>query len=133
MSGIERQAAKKMVGPGWAGLVEVLYNALPEGVMVTTVKEKFGGLRVYWSPVQLEYPTSPEPPADQLDPSDLVEALEKASLHICERCGTFGFRRSVQGWFTTLCDEHYQQRLASFTGPPSVPPASVASADAPAA
>lgn len=123
MYSIDRTAAKEMVGPGWAGLLDVLYNAMPDGVVVSTVKEKFGCLRVYadGGPANFE---------------QLIEDLEKLSALICKRCGKLGGRRSVGGWITTLCEDHHRDRVAAvgnLTYPSPAPPEAVLKATAPTA
>lgn len=94
MHSIDRASAKECVGPGWAGLIDVLYTAMPDMVVVSTVKEKFGCLRVYADGGDLNF-------------EQLVNQLETVSNLICERCGKIGGRRSIGGWLTTLCDDHY--------------------------
>lgn len=103
MNSIDRTSAKECVGPGWAGLIDVLYAAMPEGVVVSTVKEKFGGLRVYYDGGNEQF--------DRLE-----EFLESASVHICEQCGKVGQLRSIGGWISTLCWQHYRGRLPTVKG-----------------
>jgi hypothetical protein len=68
-------------------------------VIVTQIKEKFGGLRFYYDGGD-EYI------------SGLVSMAETWAEHTCETCGNKGERRSG-GWIRTLCDFHenlYQSR-----------------------
>lgn len=69
-------------------------------VIVEQIKEKFGGLRFYYS-----------------GGDDYIRGLEvMAELwanHTCEECGHPGTRRSG-GWIRTLCDEHEEQRQAKY-------------------
>ena len=88
MANITLEVAKKCVGKGWHPLLEQFYDAANsvENVVVLQVKEKFGGLRLYWSH---NHPMS----ADLLNPSkdvslhELVDRLEAESLTLCEYCG----------------------------------------------
>jgi hypothetical protein len=70
-------------------------------VIVTQIKEKFGGLRFYHD-----------------GGDDMVEGMvhmaESWAAHTCETCGNHGVGRSVGGWLTTLCDMHYNERLEKF-------------------
>lgn len=91
MQGITRAAAKHMVGPGWGTLIDEAYDRLTKGAIVTTVKEKYGTLRIY---------------ADGIDDKtwDFLCCLEDKSSRICERCGKPGKPRD-DGWIKTLCDK----------------------------
>ncbi len=90
--GYDRQLAKDSVGPGWASLIEKVFDAKPPGVRIVQVKEKYAGLRIY---------------TDQIDKrfDDLLFDVLNESLTICEACGRPGLVREG-GWYTTLCDEH---------------------------
>lgn len=56
------------------------------------VKEKFGGLRFYMTFGSEEIFSA-------------INAAERKSFCICERCGKTGRPRNVRGWITTLCDK----------------------------
>lgn len=95
--GIGREVALKSVGPGWTPLVKMAYDFLPEGAVVTCVKEKFGELRIY-----VDYATEPY--------QELLDVLETASGLYCEDCGSQGHWNGVTtesatetGWIRTLC------------------------------
>jgi hypothetical protein len=78
------------VGPGWKPLVELLQTlAKAHDFPIGQVKEKFGTLRVYAQGTDWFY--------------DLIDALDNASAHICERCGAPGRLRRF-GWVITACD-----------------------------
>jgi len=71
-------------------------------VEVNQIKEKFGGLRFYYSGGDDEI-------------SGMVRMAEAWADVACEECGAFGKRRSG-GWIRTLCDYHeaeYQARKAA--------------------
>lgn len=80
-------------GPGWKKLYEPLLElAKAEGVQVTQIKEKFGGLRFYiFGGSEKLYAA--------------IERAEAESLVTCEECGAAGTERGG-GWVRTLCDEH---------------------------
>jgi hypothetical protein len=68
-------------------------------VEVHQIKEKFGGLRFYYSGGDAEI-------------SGMVRMAESWAEIACEQCGAIGQRRSG-GWIRTLCDTHeaeYQER-----------------------
>jgi hypothetical protein len=87
------------VGPGWAGIIERLTEALfPIGWngVILQCKEKFGGLRFYTGETTEDMET-------------LITAAESESYRTCETCGAVGKPRQG-GWIKTLCDEHAQGR-----------------------
>lgn len=67
-----------------------------EQVTVDQIKEKFGGLRFYYTGGD-----------DYI--SGLVSMAESWAANSCEECGKPGTRRSG-GWIRTLCDEHEAER-----------------------
>jgi len=89
---IDRNDALGMVGKGWAGLINELYDAMPSDTTVLQVKEKFGGLRFDVGFCSIEF-------------SDLISKCERLSYYICERCGKRGMLRENRRWILTLCDE----------------------------
>ena len=81
------------VGPGWAKLVTKCYNACAEnGVDISQIKEKFGGLRFYVcsAPVHV---------------FDIIDTAEDESYSVCEQCGKPGQPRTDRGWIKTLCSD----------------------------
>lgn len=95
-TGIGREDAKLCIGEGWHSLIDEIYDRLPDEAIVNTVKEKFGGLRVY---------------VDRIDneTQQFVDSIEDKSYTICEMCGKPGKSRSG-GWILTLCDQCYEAR-----------------------
>jgi hypothetical protein len=110
--------------PGWLPLVrEMLADVcamLADGqaIEVQQIKEKFGGLRFYWSlgkehiliadihtPKGLQrLNIKPEKPSETFKRIDqCVEQAEDASLTICERCGRPG-TLDRRGWWKVNCD-----------------------------
>ena len=102
------------VGPGWWPIIESLCaniqqhidfwnrnhdkHPIVEQVVVTQIKEKFGGLRFYYDG------------GDEYISGMVTIAEEWAACH-CEECGKPGRHRSG-GWIRTLCDEHEAERQA---------------------
>jgi hypothetical protein len=71
-----------------------------EQVVVEQIKEKFGGLRFYYS-------------GGDDTVAGMVRMAEAWADIACEECGAAGTRRSG-GWIRTLCDHHeaeHQERL----------------------
>lgn len=85
------------VGAGWHPLVRQAYEAVrlyAPYVKITTVKEKFGGLRVYTVPYD-----------DKLEPH--ITDVCRESLQVCETCGAKGGMRKLGGTtYATRCEEH---------------------------
>jgi hypothetical protein len=69
-----------------------------EQVVVEQIKEKFGGLRFYYTGGD-----------DQI--SGMVRMAESWADRHCEECGKPG-RQREGGWIKTLCDEHEAKRQA---------------------
>ncbi len=100
------------VGAGWWPILEILCANIQSHidwrvkqgkdcpqVVVEQIKEKFGGLRFYYSGGDEEI-------------SGMVRMAESFADSLCEECGGIGKRRSG-GWIRTLCDKHeeeYQER-----------------------
>ncbi len=82
------------IGDGWVPIVDDLFTRLVEtGFDIKTcaqIKEKFGGLRVYFD-------------ARSDEQNTLTEAAEARAYKTCEQCGEAGSLRR-EGWWKTLCD-----------------------------
>jgi hypothetical protein len=87
------------VGPGWKDIVQPLIDrAEKEGVTITQIKEKFGGLRFYVGAATQEF-------------HDAVSEAENKSYETCEVCGQPGEPVHPNGgWIKTLCTEHLAGR-----------------------
>lgn len=93
------------VGDGWKPIVEPLIKKCLElGGNVDQVKEKFGGLRFYYTPGT----SYDDPQWEEFDKE--VKAAEEKCDETCEVCGKPGYARGG-GWIKTLCDEHANGRL----------------------
>lgn len=93
-------------GSGWYDLIltlsiqieKITEKLRDEGVepdylpMVTQVKEKYGGLRLYLTVSTKEM-------------DELISKAEEDSLHICEECGAEGKLMAAYGRFLTTCCE----------------------------
>lgn len=81
---------------GWEPIVERLIDDLmfvDPTTKIVQVKEKFGELRVYASPMnEASY--------------DLIDEAEKQCETICQRCGKPGEFRNRNGWYYVACEEH---------------------------
>lgn len=99
------------VGKGWYPVLEQLCANIQSHidwkvkqgqdiaqVEVEQIKEKFGGLRFYYSGGD-----------DYI--SGLVTMAESFAGSLCEECGGIGKRRSG-GWIRTFCDVHEAERNA---------------------
>ena len=96
-------------GEGWWPILEVLCGQIQHHidwknkqsevvpqVTVNQIKEKFGGLRFYYSGGD-----------DTID--GMVRMAESWASRSCETCGAPGTRREG-GWIKTLCDTHETER-----------------------
>lgn len=93
------------VGEGWHPILERLHERLAQAdpdYRAGTVKEKFGGLRVYLN--------TAETPEIQ----ELIDVAELAAAETCEFCGAPGRRRGRSDkpwtWIKTCCDAHARER-----------------------
>ena len=104
------------VGAGWWPIIESLcaniqhytdwqnknhekHPVVPQ-VVVSQIKEKFGGLRFYYDGGDDEI-------------SGMVRMAESWADHSCEECGAPGKSRNG-GWIKTLCDKHEEERQERF-------------------
>ncbi len=96
-------------GEGWWPILEALCGQIQHHidwknkqsevvaqVTVNQIKEKFGGLRFYYSGGD-----------DVID--GMVRMAESWAAHSCEECGAPGKSREG-GWIRTLCDTHEAER-----------------------
>ena len=103
------------VGEGWWPIVEALCSNIQhylnwinmnhekhpvvEQVVVTQIKEKFGGLRFYY------------------DGGDdrvigMVRMAESWADAVCEDCGAPATKKT-RGWIRNVCDKHFEEREAA--------------------
>jgi hypothetical protein len=89
-----RENIKLMVGPGWAKLLDEVYDRLEKfpDSYISQIKEKWGRLRIYVFGV------------DEAT-LDFIDDIEERSGTICEVCGEPGELRDG-GWIVCRCDKH---------------------------
>lgn len=104
------------IGPGWVDLVEDLiyevrdflckHNMPYKNFTFTQVKEKFGGLRAYYSMELESVDDSSNELDDELDDKlyNLIWLYERKSYTVCENCAQPGSITKDKGWVLTLCD-----------------------------
>jgi len=94
-------------GDSWFSIIDDLCEKVMKvapTIQFTTVKEKYGTLRVYTN----------------LDGRDKVEQLlsdaEKKSAITCEQCGKPGKTVQIHGWYSTVCLMHEKQLEKKWKG-----------------
>ena len=94
------------VGDGWVWLVENTLEAMYQHCknnnvpmpQITDIKEKWGGLRIYYN-------------GGDIITEGMVELAEHFSYKICEICGTHNNIGQTSGWIHTVCETcHPTQR-----------------------
>lgn len=100
------------IGKGWYKLMREVILAIDkynfdhpddDQVHITSVKEKWGGLRIEidsWAP----------------EISDLILDVEERSYSICEECGKECSRFEHNGWVYTLCNDCKKELLGDKNG-----------------
>lgn len=97
-------------GDGWSNLLLETFIRVKKVLNINEVslkafkvhqiKEKFGGLRLYFG---INYSE------ENYDVYDLIEAIiddaENKSFMICERCGNPANTQKIDGWIYTYCNE----------------------------
>lgn len=92
-------------GDGWKGLYQPIINYIDQynnshedsHIYIDQIKEKFGGLRFYWSAENISKEVE-----DKLH--EMVSVAEEESYKVCETCGSredVGI--TVGGWYRTIC------------------------------
>ena len=102
-------------GAGWIPLIETALSTIdgyldykhkinPNAghIILDQVKEKFGGLRIYFTDRTMY--------SEYID--GVFDITERMSEHICEECGRPGKTRNNLSWIQTLCEDHYLTALA---------------------
>ncbi len=89
---------------GWQSIVSYLLDLADlYGFHVQQIKEKFGGLRFYYS-----YDKDDTNKDNQRKMAAAVRGAEATSFRTCEECGKSGMIHRDLDWWRTLCDEHYE-------------------------
>lgn len=117
------------VGPGWHALVEEFCGQAQSILRahdqisswyIRQIKEKFGGLRIYirpiaeplnvdWHSESLHDINRPQPTPVQELLSQLRSQITERANVTCEECGGPGGLRVLNGWYRTLCNEHFEE------------------------
>lgn len=90
---------------GWIKILEDLHariSSVYPDYKIIQIKEKFGGLRYYISPI----------PANLHDTiQGYIREAEDQAEKTCETCGAPGsLSKSERGWLKTVCDQHMEGR-----------------------
>lgn len=88
---------------GWHAIIDKLVKTVeldPVPVTIEQIKEKFGGLRFYYS-------------GGSEHTHKAVRLAEDECAKTCEFCGEPGTERNLP-WIRTLCDTHYEEEVARF-------------------
>jgi hypothetical protein len=102
--GYTLEEALGSVGPGWSGLVAAVHHRVTNAAgLIVQVKEKFGGLRVYYYPPDTTMMA--DVPHRSLAALERWERwIERRSFTVCEGCGEHGGKTTRGGgWIRTLC------------------------------
>jgi len=126
---------------GWYDLIDkvceylqdmINWNNWPQ-IEFNTVKEKFGGLRIYWDmkckgekefnedkKLKKKYSSYTEYRNHCYNIYEFIDGAislaEHLSYSICELCGKEGKRRNIYGWVHTLCDDCVKKYRNRFKG-----------------
>ena len=105
-------------GDGWLMLIDELCkqlqfntdkNGFPQ-VIATQVKEKFGGLRFYYSEEGGEEGKWLAHKSGRIEGA--ISFAEAMSYKICEKCGSNINVTTTDGWNVTLCEKCMEERNA---------------------
>ncbi len=116
---IDKEHAKEYiyscVGEGWESLLDEIFEAVGDTpIVIHQVKEKFGGLRFYYSFSMTEGPIF-EDEMDKIE--NVIEEIEEKSYTVCEYCGSSGSLRNDLSWIKTLCDKCYEETKSKYGAP----------------
>lgn len=112
------------VGDGWFNLIDYCLLRIkeypaPDSFEITQIKEKFGGLRIYYRihDSTFFYMMEGESLQDTNKKCAFRWAIDKYiaeaeadSYHVCEVCGKPATLDKSQFWIKTLCEEHKAER-----------------------
>lgn len=101
------------VGGGWEVVVQrtdILLSAIDPDYSLDQYKEKFGGLRFYFTPSNSDYDS-----AEYEAMQKIVDDAEAECSTLCEACGQPGTLRTEEYWIRTECDECNDERRKRMT------------------
>jgi len=97
VNGYTREQALLSVSEGWHFLIHKIFDRLEsetdKHIIVDQVKEKWGVLRVYTSPM------------DE-DVDNFIISVQSESYKICEECGKVGKLSVKNGRYKVVCEDH---------------------------
>jgi hypothetical protein len=103
MEKLEREAAKawivKTCGEGWLNMADIAYDNLPEGLFITEVFQKWGGLKINFEGENEVF-------------EELTDQIYYLSQYLCELCGKSAQTAILDGWETAVCREHFEKSAA---------------------
>lgn len=88
-------------------LHELLKPDRVKAFYILQLKEKFGGLRLYYSVNSEKYAISPEE-YDKID--EIINVAEEATETLCYRCGEPA-QYMTRGWILPVCEKHAKEDL----------------------
>jgi hypothetical protein len=102
-------------GDGWYPIIYdvcELLEFIKAPIVWNTIKEKFGGLRMYYTFTTKTVGLTPK--AVEV----IITAAEDRAAHTCETCGDFhtAYIRCTHGWYRCECDDCHTKRTATPTG-----------------
>ena len=98
------------VGPGWRPIVNESLDIIETlGAQITQVKEKFGGLRIYYF-VEQGTQEAHEVAAQLEEILKHVQEAERRCAIACEECGEPAVTVDVRGWLHTYCKKHLTEK-----------------------
>lgn len=108
------------VGKGWWLIIQELHQdllKLDPYYTISQVKEKFGGLRYYYSPSRKGNGSYALSADAQQKMEELVAEAEKRCWKTCEVCGEEGEPGVTKGgyWIKTLCPVHKEEARKEHT------------------
>jgi len=91
---------------GWFPLIAQVHRKLKyldPDYKIYQIKEKFAGLRYYYS---LSNDNHPDALTIASIMNDIISVAERRSFAICEKCSKHGYRVKKNYWHKTYCKEH---------------------------
>ena len=105
-------------GEGWYPLLNqmceclmVVEKSVPIKVTISTVKEKLGTARIYYSTEWLSETAEASQLAWEEVVASILHRAERTSAFTCEESGQYGTLRTLTGWHRTLCDAEYEKHV----------------------